>query len=424
MLVLALLNSFQVFAMDKELKEYIDKRLSDHETKIVKKKFEFGGYFRSGSNVFADGASKNSGQCFSLDYPKNDGFFYRLGNECRDYSEFTLSHLHSKNGINYRSVFMIDMAGDSRSPTSTEPWSRRTRQLYIEMSGLFTFDANLWVGRRYYRSIGNIGDVHMVDSFHVQSSGNGFGLTDVKIGSGTYHFALMAHGQEDSTYNNQNLLLDVRIDQKLNDHNSLQLGIQHLFPTDAKGSAPTTDGTTITGQWQTKQKVFENKIVIQYGTGSFAQNPGCFGTDGACYDLNADDSASGFRIFTNGILDWGPRLKLNYLALYEDSSKYHSLKSVGIRPHYTLSKYWSLLAEVSSSVYEVVNEGEQKLKKLTLALQATLDASSFWERPSIRFYASNFDWNTDAATYSGISRPGEGSKTDATLFGVQGEVWF
>lgn len=93
--------------------------------------FEFNGYFRSGTNTILGSGSKNNGSCYSLNYPKNDGVYYRLGNECRDYSEFQQSKKQQLNGVNFKAVFMMDFAGDSRDPTATEEWSRRSRQLYV-----------------------------------------------------------------------------------------------------------------------------------------------------------------------------------------------------------------------------------------------------------------------------------------------------
>ena len=42
------------------------------------------------------------------------GVYYRLGNECRDYSEFQLTKKQQLNGVNFKAVFMMDFAGDSK----------------------------------------------------------------------------------------------------------------------------------------------------------------------------------------------------------------------------------------------------------------------------------------------------------------------
>ena len=83
--------------------------------------FEFSGYFRAGSNTVIGGGAKNGGSCYSLNYPKNDGIYYRLGNECRDYGEFKFTKNQQINAVNFKAVWMMDIAGDSRGPTNVQP---------------------------------------------------------------------------------------------------------------------------------------------------------------------------------------------------------------------------------------------------------------------------------------------------------------
>jgi maltoporin len=101
---------------------------------------------------------------------------------------------------------------------------------------------------------------------------------------------------------------------------------------------------------------------------------------------------------------------------------------MGVRPHYMLSKYWSLLADVGFTRYEKVNAGSfqsrQDLDKYTLALQASTDASQFWSRPSIRFYYSYFDWNRASAMQSSLTLPGRPTQKSAGVVGAQTEIWF
>ena len=187
MLLLCILMSTRLYAqtttteLSPEIKKYIDEVIAQKtkEEKANQPEFPtiFHGYFRSGTNQFVSGGGRDSGSCFALNYPRNDGLFYRLGNECRDYAEFSFSKIMKQNGVEVRPYFMLDLANDSRSPNDTETWSRRNRQLFVEIKGIFGNNAALWVGRRYYRSDGDIGDIHMLDGFHVQSSGNGFGVT-------------------------------------------------------------------------------------------------------------------------------------------------------------------------------------------------------------------------------------------------------
>ena len=397
--------------------------------------FDFNGYFRTGTNTVIGGGAKNGGSCYSLNYPKNDGIYYRLGNECRDYAEFKFTKKKQINGVNFKAVYMIDAAGDSRTPTGTEPWSKRTRELYVEADNLID-NGNLWMGRRYYRAVG-VGDVHMLDYFHMQSSGNGVGVSDITINEkDKLHVAALTYGGEgqitgadgtaDSNY--QNIMADVRYEMDIGDSGKVIFGLQNLFVNDAIDEAGIADGRTFTVQWQKQLGIVDQKTVIQYGTGAMARNPGSAGTDGGSFDYAADSSSTGFRIFNNGLIDISPKFKINYMAMYEKSDDYHTLKSVGIRPHYSVSTHWSILAEIGYNAYQTKTNGienaEQKLMKYAVALQATADSTDYWTRPSMRFYISNFDWNSAAGQQSGLSVPGEVGDESALVAGVQTEIWF
>jgi maltoporin len=397
--------------------------------------FDFNGYFRTGTNTVIGGGAKNGGSCYSLNYPKNDGIYYRLGNECRDYGEFKFTKKKQINGVDFKAVYMIDVAGDSRGSTSTEPWSRRTRELYVEADNLLD-NGKLWMGRRFYRAVG-VGDVHMLDYFYTQSSGNGVGVSDITINEkDKLHVAAISYGGEgsitgadgtaDSNY--QNIMADVRYEMDIGDAGKMVFVLQNLFVNDAIDEAGMADGRTLTVQWQKQLGIVDQKTVIQYGTGAMARDPGSAGTDGGGFDYAADSSSTGFRIFNNGLIDISPEFKINYMAMYEKSDDYHTLKSVGIRPHYSLSTHWSVLAEIGYNAYQTKTNGieneEQKLMKYAVALQATADSTDYWTRPSLRFYVSNFDWNNAAGQESGLSVPGEDGDTSALVAGVQTEIWF
>ncbi len=417
----------------KYVKELISKEVKSNQE--ATDDFDFNGYFRTGTNTVIGGGAKNGGSCYSLNYPKNDGIFYRLGNECRDYGEFKFTKKQQINGVDFKAVYMIDVAGDSRGSTSTESWSRRTRELYVEADNLLE-NGKLWMGRRFYRAVG-VGDVHILDYFHVQSSGNGVGISDITVnGNDKLHIAALTYGGEGVTAGNdglsdanyQNIMADIRYEMDLGDSGKLKFALQNLFVNDAIDDAGLADGRTITVQWEKKLGIFDQKTVFQYGMGAMARNPGSAGTDGGSFDYTADSDASGFRVFNNGTVDVNDKFKVNYMVMYETSDDYHTLKSIGIRPHYSLSKHWSVLGEIGYNAYQTKTNGvdneEQRLVKYAVALQATADSTNFWARPSLRFYISNFDWNNAAGQQSGLSVPGEVGDKNALVAGVQAEIWF
>lgn len=412
-----------------EIRSYIDtqiaKQNSNNKASENKGEFMFGGYFRAGTRAYTSGGTKNAGSCYSLNYPKNDGHYYRLGNSCRDYGEFNLGYSKDVNGLIFRTYFMLDVGTDSRGPTETENWSRRVRNMYIELDNLFDNSTRLWMGRRYYRSIGGIGDLHMVDAFHVQSSGNGFGFSDIPVTTnGHLYLAFLGYGYEDKDTNTnaQNAMFDSRYNHKLGE-DSIQIAMQNVFIHDTDSGEDLTEGNTLTLQYQPNWGMLKQKIGLQIGNGSMAKNLGCFGTDGNCFDYTAKKSAKATRLYDNGFIDFSADFKMNYLVFIEESSEYHRLSSVGIRPHYVLAKYWSLLMEISYDDYELKNKAHQSLNKNTIALQATPNAKEYWQRPALRFYLSHFKWNQAATTISNLSSP-DSNTNEAIMMGVNAEIWY
>ena len=385
--------------------------------------FEYNGYFRAGVTSNLDGGTQNGGSCYALSsHPSNDGLYYRLGNECRDFGELQLTKKASVDGIDFKGVAMLDIAGSNESSTGTAGFSRRERQLYVEASNVFKGNpTKVWVGRRYYRAVA-VGDVHIVDAFHVNSSGNGFGFQDIPIGSDhKLHAAFIAQGDDEE----QAQVVDLRVDFGLGDAGRLKLALQQLINNETDGES-VTDGSTLTLQWDKNiGGFFDQKTVVQRGTDAFANNPGCWGSDGIgngnCFNTDpSQDGLVGLRIFNNGTWKFNENFVMNTMVMYEDIDETREVTSIGFRPHYRLSDHWSFLAEVSFDEIEPEEQEKQILDKVTLALQLSGDAGDFWARPSIRFFVSNFDWN-DAA---GLSVAGQSDQTDATIWGAQAEFWF
>ena len=389
--------------------------------------FEFNGYFRAGTVYNTDGGTSSNAQCFSLAHPKNDGLYYRLGNECRDYGEVTLNKKGKADKLEYTASFMLDFAGDNSNSTGTQGFSRRERAAFIQFDNLFENGAEVWVGRRYYRAVA-VGDVHIIDAFHVNSSGNGFGVTNIPFGKeNKAHVAVLQQGDSD----NSQLVLDARAEFGLGDAGALKVALQHLTNNEPKGAADATDGTTYTLQWEKNLGgIFDQKTVVQLGTDAAANNPGCFGSDGIgngnCFDTSeAADGREGLRLFNNGTWNFTERLKVNTMVMFEDIDETREVTSIGIRPHYGLSKHWSILGEIGINDVKPEGGSSEKLTKYTLALQASTDGNNFWSRPSLRFFVSSFNWN-DAARdgASKLRNIGDPSKTDALLVGAHAEIWF
>ncbi len=405
---------------------------------------ELHGYFRSGSNYLSEDATKNGGSCFSLPHPTNDGLFYRLGNECRDYAEFTFDKKVKTQDVNFKLTWTMDIAGDSRSPTSVESWSRRSRNLYVESDNLIE-NGNLWIGRRYYRALA-FGDIHMIDAFQVNSSGNGFGLSHIAFGRNYLHVALMGIGSEeednpatttvDESQNSQNPLLDIRYEWHLENGSAFKFGIQHQEVREVYKDAPDQNGSTFSIQWEKTYGMWDQRTGVQYAIGSMAGNPGCFGTDGGtgCFNYAADGGAHGYRLYNNGTFTFESPFLLHYNLMFEKTTDDEvvmpgsvldrEVVSVGIRPHYQLNTYWSMLGEFGYNVMNPKFDDEQTLKKYTLAVQATGNSANFWARPSMRFYLSHFEWNRRARDSGSMLNVPDSKDKHALIIGAQVEVWF
>ena len=393
---------------------------------IADDSFTYNGYFRAGANTALDGGTVDGGSCYALAHPSNDGLYYRLGNECRDFAEFSFTKKGEVNGLNYKAVGVLDLASSSTSSTATADFSRRERQLYLEFDNLFDNGAKLWAGRRYYRAVA-VGDIHIIDAFHVSSSGNGFGVTDIPVGADSkLHLAAMHAGDSDVS----NIMLDGRLDVGLGNAGRLKFALQNVIPREADGIDDATGGTSLTLQWDKNiGGFFDQKTVVQFGKDALGNNPGCWGSDGVgngnCYDNSPEaDGLDGTRIFNNGMWNFSDRFKVNTMFMVEDVDGVREATSIGLRPHYSLSKHISLLAEISKDEIQMEGKAAEKLDKVTLALQVSGDSKNFWSRPAIRFYVSKFNWNEAARDGDSGLRVVNSDQTDSTLIGVQGEIWF
>ena len=503
----------------------VDDDLMRRVTKIVDdQSLEFHGYFRAGVTTGLDGGSGGSGEgagngaCYALKHPmRGDGLFYRFGNECRgSYGEMVFVKKGEVNGLKYRGVMNTNLAGNRTGPTDNPEWDLETLESFVEVTNALDNGAKIWIGRRFYRSIA-VGDVHIIDAFHVNSRGDGVGVTDIPIGADhKLHTALMIQG--DTIEDNR--MFDVRGDFGLGGAGRLKVALQLLMNnhadrydyadsgeteqvttfvrddngglvSDGSGGFRTetetisvkedklslqdddsTDGNSITLQWEKNfgNGLFDQKTVLQMGSDAFAVNPGCFSTS-ACFDTGAEQSGrAGMRIFNNASWTFTDRFIVNTMLMMEDidpadhnllkedsdgnafADDYNltaddlydndlgwSVTSIGIRPHYKLSDYWSLIGEIGMHTIEneggnadkdagtVVDGVSQSLQKISVGVQLTPDGGDFWARPSLRFYLSQFSWDEDTALINGgklLATGGDPDKTDAMLLGAQAEFWW
>jgi len=367
---------------------------------------EWSGYFRGGPA--ATNISGESRQCYGLN---GAGLKYRLGNECDFYGEFTLTQPIKADGVEISANLMTNFY----SPNSeTSGASTGIEQAYAELKGLdFAPKATFWMGKRRDRN-----DVHIVDTFFVNMSGVGAGVTNVDMGNGA-KFGLSAYKTDNGGTANGG----ARIHADFYDIGVNPGGKLRVIGTVSKGdSAGGVKGTSGTGlSLEHTQDNFlgwggSNHIWAQMSQGSTPLNQG-FGT------LTAPSSTKGTRLVESFTFQQGP-LGGQTIALWEqDKTAAGKLTAttLGGRISYAMTKNLKWLTEVGVSSRKPDGGETQNLTKVTLGPALTTGAD-FWKRPELRFYVTQASFNKAAAADTSNGLPA--GKTSATSYGAQIEIWF
>lgn len=373
---------------------------------------DWSGYFRGGPA--ATSVSGKSRQCYGLDGP---GLKYRLGNECDFYGEFTLSQkFKQEDGVEYSANLMTNFY----SPNSeTNGASTGVEQAYIETKGLdFAPKATWWMGKRRDRD-----DVHIVDTFFVNMSGVGAGMTALpisengtKIGAAIYktddgdHTAAVHDGAARAH-------VDV-YDLPVNPGGKLRV-VGTVSHGDSAGGIKGKAGYGLSIE-HTQDNFLGlgggNHVWLQVAQGSTALNQG-FGNPAAGSDVKSWRIVESFT-FQQGAFGG------QTLAMYQqdkDSSGTTDSTSLGGRVSFAMSKHLKFLTELGLSNKKPAGGQQEHLTKLTLG-PALSNGPGFWNRPELRFYVTQAWFNAAAANDSANGLPT--TKTSATSFGAQVEVWF
>lgn len=166
---------------------------------------EIHGYMRSGV-----GRSSNGGEQGSFYLPgainnPSGGPGYRLGNEQDNYFELAVDvRAYEKGDTNFKLHFRptfrqwndardasVDAGGNvDYSHSATQNQMVYLREAWGEANGVLgnsnlLKDASLWMGRRFYQRH----DIHMLDFYYWNNSGDGVGLENVNVGLGKLSYA-------------------------------------------------------------------------------------------------------------------------------------------------------------------------------------------------------------------------------------------
>jgi maltoporin len=371
------------------------------------------GYFRGGpASTNVDGKSR---QCYGLDGP---GLKYRLGNECDFYGEFLLSQpFKQDDGVQYSANLMTKFY----SPNSeTDGANVGIEQAYLDIKGLdFAPQATWWMGKRRERN-----DVHIVDTFFVNTSGVGAGMTALPLGDGGTKFAVSFYKTDSGDHTSPGGHGAARAhvdfyDIPVNPDGKLRV-LGTVSKADDGGTA--VKGTSGYGlSVEHTQDNFlgwggGNHVWLQMAQGSTALNQ-TFG------DPIAPSGSKSWRAVESFTFQVGP-LGGQTLALFQQdktaAGKTNST-SLGGRVSYAVTKNLKLLAELGLSSKKPDGQPAEHLNKLTLG-PALSNGPGFWKRPELRLYVTHATYNAAAANDAANGLVA--GTTSGTSYGAQVEVWF
>jgi maltoporin len=418
--------------------------------------FEFHGYMRSGSGMSSKGGEQVH---FGLGNVGND---FRLGNEVDNYIELQLdANVYQKGSTAFKLHFMPtfkqlyserDASIDASGGPATNSADQRVllRQTWGEATGVFGNsspqfkDATLWVGRRYYQRH----DVHELDYFFWNNSGDGVGIENVNLGLAKFHYAII-RADFGNTANASGITVsspsgnlvqtshDFRFtDIATNPNGSLSLGLQLQ-----KSSNRVNNSGNDNGGWRVD--VMHNQGGIMGGDNTFEVNFGKGSVLWGWYNQELSKNNKRFEALDSIYFVPTKKFAVNLVALYRDLTIETNVNGpgttgnqknflIGGRPTYFFTDHFSAALDLG---YEQVKQDRfyapgtstTHLMKETLALQWSPQAT-YWSRPSLRLFWTNAQWGTNpnpnaswqTYTPSGFDQNQKSGRT----FGAQIEAWW
>jgi maltoporin len=430
--------------------------------------FEFHGYMRSGvGRSSAGGEQVNFG--FGIDGAGND---FRLGNEADNYIELAFDvRAYDKDGttfkLHFRPTFKefynerdasANAGGNVDGAHGANPNQRiYLREAWGEATGVFgkgdVFkDASIWAGRRFYQRH----DVHQVDYFFWNNSGDGFGIENIDFGWSKFHYAYIAQDFGNVTWNNSphpysaptGALLQTAHDFRLTDivtnpGGSLALGLQIMKTANVNNQAGNDAGGYRLDVMHTQGGILggNNMVDVSYCKG--APVWGWYNED-----TNKQNPPKRLEILDSFFIQPTKDFGMNVFALYRNldvitnvngQDGWGNQKAIqfGVRPQYAFTDHFSIAAEFAieheadynwwgPSAAQVGLTTTYILKKETIALQWS-PQKSWWSRPQIRLFVTNAQWDTtNPQPWNGAYLPANfkaGDKTGYT-YGAQIEAWW
>lgn len=429
--------------------------------------FEFHGYARGGMTMtwgFQNIYKSNPWGIDGGDQGVAEHYIGRLGNEGNDNyaeSEFVDKSVAADGSwAKYHIMFATRYQNDFQSYPTASNMTFLVRQLYAEMGG-FSWDpkSTYWVGKKY----NGRDDIHILDLFWRDYSGEGFGVTNAV--NGLFDASMVSTGNPsdmlvgtESAGTNIPLDWDFRIRPAAISGLSMLSGLEleyNLFyqanlkdqtvnSTIGSQSASGSDYGSTYAVVYSPDKFFwvadgYSRLVLQYATGE----AGTSWNMGAAYDRNSTgarpDSSWGLRAIAFGeannvigqYVDVMPALI--YQTYYDGFSNddQASALTFAIRPVVKLTSNVSVQVEYGITNFMGNNNNtwwhggtsaaaKGIVQKFTLAPTLALN-SGFWGRPQLRLFYSFI--GGDTAMVGDLSNNGS-NQNYTNQFGCQFETWF
>ena len=308
--------------------------------------------------------------------------------------------------------------------------------------------AQIWAGKRFYQRK----DIHIMDFYYLNNSGNGFGVENIDVGVGSASVALIKHQVNNGTAGSHLDTNSYKLDARWNGiplwtDATLDVALiyawQNLSQAQKDNGMKANNGFLGMLEW-TQGNFFGgfNKFVFQYGHDALD------GVGTVQGGNHAGDNVIPYGEKGNGyrFIDWGvieqPSWNLGYAILASHKNAFDENGTEGganwthptgndyavvIRPAYKWSDFTSTVLEFGYT--NQTNTGwngwatdykdRVKATKLTLAQQWT-PGSHFWARPSIRVFASWLSGDLVRHEYFGNTK----DDNHQVLLGAQVEAWW
>ena len=347
------------------------------------------------------------------------------------------------------------------------------RQAYLNVKGLFDWDkdANVWIGKRYYRR-----DSYLTGIEYFNISGFGAGIQDLQAGDGKLSLAWFRRDDSDDNYKFDNYsqdqlykikrgmaslhIFDVQYNMPLWSDASFLIDATYLVPQrDAytnhyNGIRPKYDygNGSILGLELTQGMLGGfNKTVLTIAHGSNARW-GNFGFDSWIDRSGASDSATRWSLRNFGDIKLSDNIGLaHHVYGYYVSGFDHNITgddtykgfNVIVHPYFKLTKMTKIYADVGayaeSTNYTDGTGMTSQGQRYTLGYAISPDSMNFWSRPEIRIYATYLHGNDNSMNFQGekyndvfasTDKDGKnyttcsGKQTSAFNAGVMFEAWW